>query len=90
MLGLKFVRAYIDNILILTHSDWKDHINKLALVLKRIQSAGLKINAIKSFFGKNAVKYLGYWITCKYIQPLPKKVKVLKNLLPPTTKCELR
>jgi hypothetical protein len=48
MLGLKFVRAYIDNILVLTHSDWKDHITKLALVFERIQSASLKVNAIKS------------------------------------------
>ena len=38
---------------------------------------------------KNAVKYLGYWITCRGIQPLPKKVKALKNLLPPTTKHKL-
>ena len=28
MLGLEFVRAYIDDILVLTHSDWKDHIAK--------------------------------------------------------------
>jgi hypothetical protein len=90
MLGLDFVRAYIDDILILTHDDWNDHLNKLTLVFERIQSAGLKINAIKSSFGKNAVEYLGYWITRKGIQPLPKKVEALKNLLPPTTKRELR
>jgi hypothetical protein len=90
MLGLEFVRAYIDDILVLTHSDWKDHIAKLTLVFERIQSAGLKVNAVKSFFGKNAVEYLGYWITRKGIQPLPKKVEALKNLLPPTNKRELR
>ena len=90
MLGLEFVRAYIDDILILTHSDWEDHLTKLALVFKWIQSAVLKVNAVKSFFGKHAVEYLGYWITRKGIQPLPKKVEALKNLLPPTTKRELR
>ena len=90
MLGLEFVRAYIDDILILMHNDWKDHITKLALVFERIQSAGLKVNAVKSFFGKHAVEYLGYWITRNGIQPLPKKVEALKNLLPPTNKHELR
>ena len=90
MLGLKFVRAYIDDILVLTHSTWEHHLNKLALVFSRIQNAGLKVNAVKSFFGKNAIKYLGYWITRKGIQPLPKKVEALKNVLPPTTKRELR
>jgi hypothetical protein len=52
MLGLEFVRAYIDDILVLTHSTWEDHLLKLALVFERIQSAGLKVNAVKSFFEK--------------------------------------
>jgi hypothetical protein len=68
-----------------------DHINQLVLLFEQIQSAGLKVNAVKSFFGKNAVGYLCYWITRKGIQPLPpKKVKVLTNLLPPTTKYKSR
>jgi hypothetical protein len=50
MLGLDFVRAYIDDILILTQKDWKDHLTKLALVFEQIQSTGLKVNAVKSFF----------------------------------------
>ena len=77
MLGLEFVRAYIEGILVLTHSTWLDHLKKLAHVFERIQNAGLKVNAIKSFFGKNAVKYLGYWITHKGIQPLPKMLRTL-------------
>jgi hypothetical protein len=43
MPGLEFVRAYIDDLLVLTHINWKDHITKLALVFERIQSAGLKL-----------------------------------------------
>jgi hypothetical protein len=50
----------------------------------------LKVNAAKSFFGKNAIKYLGYWITHKGIQLLPKQVEALQNLLPPTMKHKLR
>jgi hypothetical protein len=29
MFGLEIIQAYIDDILVLTHSDWKDHITKL-------------------------------------------------------------
>ncbi len=65
ILGLKFLRAYIDNILVFTHSDWKDHITKLALVFERILSAGIKVNVVQSFFGINAVEYLCYWIIGK-------------------------
>ena len=89
MLGLKFLRAFMNDILILTHSTWDNHLIKLNLVFERIQNAGLKVNAIKSFFGKN-VEYLGYWITRQGIQPLHKKVEAFKNLLPPTTKRRLR
>jgi hypothetical protein len=33
MLGLEFVFSFINDIFILTHSDWKDHITKLDLAL---------------------------------------------------------
>jgi hypothetical protein len=34
ILGLDYVRAYIDDILVLMHSDWKDHIVELYLVFE--------------------------------------------------------
>ena len=34
MLCLTFVRAYIDDILVLTHSTWNDHLIKLNLVFE--------------------------------------------------------
>jgi hypothetical protein len=63
---------------------------KLDLVFEQIQDAGLKVNTVESFFGKDVVEYLGYWITRNGIQPLPKKVVALKHLAPLTTKQELR
>ena len=61
--GLEFVRAYIDDLLILSTSHWQDHLDKLDEVFKRLTRAGLKINAKESFFGRSALEYLGYWIT---------------------------
>ena len=45
MRGLEFVRAYIDDLLILSTSTWEDHLNKLDTVFTRLSKAGLKVNA---------------------------------------------
>ena len=90
MQGLEFVRAYIDDLLVLTKSDWDDHLNKLSTVLNRIALAGLKINANKSFFGKTETEYLGFWISRTGIRPITKKVEAIQQLKPPKTRRELR
>ena len=48
--GLDYVRAYIDDLLVLTKGDFDDHLSKLERVFARRQKAGLKVNAKKSFF----------------------------------------
>ena len=74
MAGLEFVRAYIDDLLIITKSDWSDHLEKLEQVLIRLKEANLKVNLRKSSFGAAELKYLGYWITRDGIMPLQQKV----------------
>ena len=90
MARLEFVRAYIDDILITTIKDWQDHLNKLDEVLTRLEAVGLKVNVKKSFFGRDATEYLGFWITRTGISPLPKKVEAIANIAPPTNKRQLR
>jgi len=63
MAGLEFVRVYLDDCLITSKSTFKDHLAKLELALQRISDAGLRINAKKSYFGRGAIEYLGYWVT---------------------------
>jgi hypothetical protein len=87
---LEFIRTYIDDLLVLTKSDWQDHLHHLDIVLNRLKQAGLKVNARKSFFGREELEYLGYWISRAGIQPIAKKVEAIKNIAPPTTKRELR
>ena len=88
--GLEYVRAYIDDLLILTTDNWDTHINQLDEVLNRLQKAGLKVNANKSFFGRSELEYLGFWVTRNGIKPLPKKIEAILKLKPPTTKKQLR
>src|SRR5210317_352670 len=87
---LEYVRAYIDDLLIITNLSYEDHLDKLDEVLTRVEKAGLKVNAKKSFFAKSELEYLGYWITRQGIQPLPKKVQAIKNLATPTTTKQVR
>mgnify|MGYP003329299580 CR=1 FL=1 len=87
--GFEFVRAYIDDLLVISNSTWEDHIKKLDSVLEKLGDAGLKVNAKKSFFGKTELEYLGYWITREGIMPVAKKVEAIQNIASPTTKKEL-
>ena len=91
MSGLEFVRAYIDDILIISNGTYKDHLAKIAQVFARLQNAGFRVNLRKSSFAIDKVEYLGFWLTRDDgIQPQPKKVEAIQRLQPPKTKRQLR
>jgi len=50
MEALEYVRAYIDDLLVITRGTLEDHLEKLGEVLRRLREAGLKVNAAKLFF----------------------------------------
>jgi hypothetical protein len=88
--GMDYIRAYIDDLLILSTGDYADHLEKLEATLIKLKQAGLKVNAPKSFFARGEVEYLGYWITRQGIKPITKKVEAISKIAPPTNKKELR
>ncbi len=45
MESLEYVRAYIDDLLVITRGTLEDHLEKPGEVLKRLREAGLKVNA---------------------------------------------
>ena len=59
MASLEYVRAYIDDLLIITRGTLDDHIEKIEIVLARLRDAGLKVNAAKLFFCTHEIEYLG-------------------------------
>ena len=73
MATLEFVRTYLDNLLIITKESLEDHLEKLSMVLTRLQEAGLRINADKSNFCTLETEYLGYILTRDGIKPQPNK-----------------
>jgi len=90
MAGLEFVRVYLDDCLVISTTTFADHLAKLEKCLKRISDAGLRINAEKSYFGRDAIEYLGYWVTRNGVQPIPDKVDAMLKMEEPKTKKQLR
>jgi len=88
--GLAFVRTYIDDLLCLTKGSFTDHLEKIELVLQRLQKAGLKVNGTKSFFTRSQLEYLGYWITRTRIKPVYDKVKAVLKIAESKNRKELR
>ena len=83
MASLDYVRAYIDDLLIITRGTLEDHLSKIDTVLTRLRDAGLKVNAAKSFFCTHEIEYLGYILTREGIKPQLKKVQAILALEPP-------
>jgi transposase InsO family protein len=90
MYDLEYVRTYLDDLLVITNGTYADHLTRLEVVLTRLDRAGLKVNAKKSFFAQGELEYLGYWITRKGLQPTKKKIEAITNMAPPTTRKQLR
>src|SRR5687767_3920311 len=90
MVGLEFTRAYLDDLLIISKTDFNEHLEHLEHALTQLSEAGLKINASKCSFCQAELEYLGYWITRNGIEPITKKVKAILKLAPPTKRKELR
>ena len=61
--GLEYVRAYIDDLLIISNGNFQYHLNKVKIVLKKLNAAGFKINAEKSFIARDNLEYVGFKIT---------------------------
>ncbi len=77
MATLESVRTYLDDLLIIKKGSLEDHLEKLSMVLTRLQDSGMKINADKSNFCTLEMEYLGYILTRNGIKPQPNKVQAM-------------
>ena len=88
--GFEFIPAYIDDLLMLTKGDRTDHIHNLELTLNKLKGKGLNFNIEKSFFRKNEMEYLGFWITRDDIKLINKKTEAMTNMSPHTSRKEVQ
>ena len=87
MMTLEFVRAYIDDLLVITKASLEDHLAKLRMVLLKLREAGLRINTDKSPFCTITTEYLVYTLTREGSEPQNNKVQaILGNKSP--NKCQ--
>lgn len=70
--------VYLDDILIFSKT-FEDHIQRLELILHKLESAGLKLRLEKCKFMQTETSYLGYIISSAGIQPDPAKIKSVKE-----------
>ena len=88
--GFNYVRAYIDDLLIITKGSFEDHLKHLDNILEKLETEGFKINATKSCFVAHELEYLGYWISRDGIQPLATKVEAIIKISKPKNRQALR
>jgi hypothetical protein len=88
--GLDYVRAYLDDILIVTKNTYEDHLSKLDTVLQKLHAANFKVNIEKRTFATKPFEYLGYHIITSGIHPLTSNVEKIQQLKPPKTLKQLR
>jgi hypothetical protein len=77
---------YLDDLLILTNSSFKDYLLKFKMVLERLLMAGMGVNISKSKFFAEQIEYLRYWITRQGIQPIHDKFEAILNIKVPKTR----
>jgi hypothetical protein len=68
MATLEYVRAYIDDLFVITKSSHDDHLDKLEQVYIQLRRAGLKVNAAKLSFCMQEMEYLGSSIAADSIK----------------------
>lgn len=80
---------YLDDIVIFS-STVAQHLERLEVVLRRLQEEGLKAKVTKCAFFQREVRYLGHVISDQGVATDPSKVEVVANWQPPTTISQLR
>jgi Reverse transcriptase (RNA-dependent DNA polymerase) len=91
MVGLDFVRAYLDDVLAATKGSYQEHLLNLGeQVLVKLDAANLCIHIEKCTFATQEFEYLGYLVTTAGIRPLPSKVEAILQLKAPETLKQLR
>ena len=81
--GLPGVLCQTDDILIYGTTE-QEHDERLNVVLKKLQTAQLTLNAEKCEFKKRTIKFVGYIIGSNGVQADPQKLSALSDMEPPT------
>ena len=84
-----FTSAYLDDLIVFS-STWEEHLRHLALVLNKLQGAGLTAKPGKCQFGMTRCSYLGHVVGGGEVQMERDKVEAVKAMPVPRTKKDIR
>ena len=82
--------AWLDDTIVVTRGDRKDHEKKLFDVLKKLENAGFKANEKKSELFQNKIEWLGHEIDEDGIKPNKEKFKTILDLKHPENPKQLK
>ena len=82
--------AWLDDIIVVTRGDRKEHEKKLFDILKKLENAGYRASERKSEFFLNKTKWLGHEIDETRIKPNKEKVKAILELKHPKNQKQLK
>jgi hypothetical protein len=85
----KFVLVFFDDILIYS-KNYQEHIQHIALVLKRLQDHHWQVKKSKCAFAQQTIAYLGHLISAAGVSTDPEKIHTIREWPVPTTAKELR
>ena len=89
-LDTKFVQVYLDDIIIIGNSSFKEHMGQVEEVLSRLSKMGLQVNPRKSFWARDEVEYLGFIINREGVRPQVKKIQGMLDLKQLSSQKEVR
>ncbi|KAL2095623.1 hypothetical protein ACEWY4_007771 [Coilia grayii] len=81
--------VYLDDICLFS-STFSEHLERLDIVLRRLQETGLKVKIAKCHFLQEKVTFLGHQISAEGIATDPNKISAVKEWPVPTTLKRLR
>ena len=87
--GVPGVIVSIDDILV-SGKDEEDHLQKLDIVLTKLEESGLRLKQAKCSFLVPSVEYLGFKISKEGLQPTAGKIKAVKSSPAPTNVSQLK
>jgi hypothetical protein len=87
---LSFCACFIDDIVIWTKGTYEDRLKHVNTVFDRLVDANIRLNLPKCNFLAKELKYLGFLFTKQGIRADPTKVEAISQIVPPSTKKQLR
>ena len=85
----KFAMVYLDDIIIFSRTE-EEHLEYLEKIFKKLREYRLKMKREKYNFFKKHLQYLGHLVSEEGFEPLPEKIKSIKNMPPQKTAKEVK